>query len=147
MRVMKFSKITNKNTSKFTCYFSRNFATYNSKVVVIGAGTAGLAVSSQLVEQNVVNSNEIAVFDPTAIHYYQPGYTKLGGGILNDLKEIEYNVKDLTKNYNFQNVGVKSINPETNSITTENNDVWNYEQLVIAAGLNVKLDSIPGKFK
>lgn len=145
MRVMKITQIKNQQMFKFISYNFRNFATYNTKIAIIGAGTGGLAVSSQLVSQSVVNSKEIALFDPASIHYYQPGYTKLGGGIINDIKEIEYNIKDVTKDYNFQNVGVKSINPEQSNIVTENGDVWNYEQLVIASGLQVKLDSIPGK--
>lgn len=145
MRVMKITQIKNQQLFKFFSNNFRNFGTYNTKIAIIGAGTGGLAVSSQLVSQGVVNSKEIALFDPASIHYYQPGYTKLGGGIINDIKEIEYNIKDVTKDYNFQNVGVKSINPEQNNIVTENGDVWNYEQLVIASGLQVKLDSIPGK--
>jgi sulfide:quinone oxidoreductase len=144
MRVMKISQIKNQQIFKFLSHNFRNFATYNTKIAIIGAGTGGLAVSSQLVSQGVVNSKDIALFDSASIHYYQPGYTKLGGGIIDDIKEVEYNVEDLTKDYNFQNVAVKSINPEHNNIVTDNGDVWNYEQLVIASGLQVKLDSIPG---
>ena len=147
---MKFSRLF-KNTSistfkPFITKSFKNFASAHSQVIVIGAGTAGLAVSSQLVHQNVVSGKNIAIFDPSSTHYYQPGYTKLGGGILNSLKHIEYNLKEITKDYNFQNVGVKQINPEKNEIVTESNDVWTYDQLVVAPGMEVKLDSIPGKY-
>ena len=58
---------------------------------------------------------------------------------------IEYNVNDFTNSFNFQNKGINQIDPENNIVKTADNEIWTYDQLVIAAGLELKLDSIPGK--
>jgi NADH dehydrogenase FAD-containing subunit len=144
---MRLSNILFKkaNSNRFVNLSLKSFAHKHSQIIVIGAGTGGLAVSSQLTQQKIVNGKNITIFDPTNIHYYQPGYTKLGGGILDSLKDVEYRVDKLTNEYNFQNVAVKEINPEKNEITTTQDDVWSYDHLVVSPGLEVKLDSIPGK--
>lgn len=120
----------------------------HSKVVIIGAGTGGMVVSSQLKNQSVVSSKDITIFDPSRIHYYQPGFTKIGGGVIESesiiKRYVTYNMKDLTEPYNFQNVGIKLIDPNNNTLIDENCDKWTYDNLVIACGIELKMDSIPG---
>lgn len=140
---MKAFKIAERNLRNKK-YFST--VTKHSQVIVIGAGTGGLAVSSQLKRQCIVAGENITIFDPAKIHYYQPGFTKIGGGIINNMHKIEYDTSSLTEGFNFQNVGIKSIDPDNNSVETEGNEKWTYDHLIIAAGLEVKLDSIPGKY-
>jgi sulfide:quinone oxidoreductase len=140
---MRSLKFLNKN--KFS-NLKKYFSTINhSQIIVIGAGTGGLAVSAQLCRESKVDGKNITIFDPSSKHYYQPGYTKLAGGILNSTKMIEYNVNDFTNSFNFQNKGINQIDPENNIVKTADNEIWTYDQLVIAAGLELKLDSIPGK--
>ena len=140
------NKIFHKQPRNFslTSYLVKNFSGKHSNVIIIGAGTGGLAVGNQLANQNIVDGKNITIFDKSSQHFYQPGYTKLGGGIIDNIDEIKFDVKDFVKRFNFQNNGISQINPESNSITTEENESWTYDQLIIAAGLEVKLDSIPG---
>ncbi|HIC79340.1 MAG TPA: TIGR01244 family phosphatase, partial [Kiloniellaceae bacterium] len=49
------------------------------EVVVVGAGSAGIAVASSLLAR--APELNIAVIDPADIHYYQPGWTLVGGGV------------------------------------------------------------------
>jgi sulfide:quinone oxidoreductase len=48
-------------------------------VVIVGAGAAGIAVAASLKSRKP--GLEIAIIDPADIHYYQPGWTMVGGGI------------------------------------------------------------------
>ncbi len=48
-------------------------------VVIIGAGAAGIAVASSLLARKP--GLDIAIIDPADIHYYQPGWTLVGGGV------------------------------------------------------------------
>ena len=116
----------------------------HSRVIVVGAGTGGMAVSSQLRNQGIIQAEDITIFDPAPIHYYQPGFTKIGGGIINDVRKIMYNMEKITEGFNFQNTGISKIDPDKNRVETEKGELWTYDQLVIAAGLDVKMDSIPG---
>ena len=54
-------------------------ATQHFDIVVIGAGSGGIAVSSSLLKRN--GKLRIALVDPATKHYYQPGWTMVGGGV------------------------------------------------------------------
>ncbi|NNF70798.1 MAG: TIGR01244 family phosphatase, partial [Rhodobacteraceae bacterium] len=48
-------------------------------VVIVGAGAAGISVAASLKQRKP--GLEVALIDPADIHYYQPGWTMVGGGI------------------------------------------------------------------
>jgi len=129
-------------------YFSSKM-TKHSKLIVIGAGTGGLSVANQLNNQKIINARDITIFDPANNHFYQPGFTKIAGGVIESEylinNWVRYDMKELTSKFNFHNEAVKSVDPEKNSIQTENGDTWTYEHLVISSGLKLNKDSIPGK--
>lgn len=142
-------------TSKLCLFPGRRFfstlnsnITKHSKLIVIGAGTGGLSVAGQLKNQKIFNQSDITIFDPAKEHYYQPGFTKIAGGVIESNYVInnwvKYQINDVTSKYNFKNEAVATIDPETNSIKTESGESWTYDHLVIASGLRLKKDSIPG---
>ena len=57
----------------------RFFSTH-SKILIIGGGTGGLSVSAQLLRHGVP-SNNIRIIEPSDTHYYQPGWTMVGGDL------------------------------------------------------------------
>lgn len=125
-------------------YFSQH-----SKVIIIGAGTGGISTANQLTQEKNFKKSDITIFDPSSIHYYQPGFTKIAGipGMEKKLKfNIKYDMKKITENFNFKNWAVKEFDPENNAIVDEKGEKWTYDNLIVAAGLKVDLDSIPGMF-
>jgi sulfide:quinone oxidoreductase len=46
------------------------------EVVVVGGGSAGLAVAAQLLNQK--HAPEVAIIEPSEKHYYQPIWTLVG---------------------------------------------------------------------
>lgn len=48
-------------------------------VVIVGAGAAGISVAASLLSRQ--SDLDIAIIDPADTHYYQPGWTMVGGGI------------------------------------------------------------------
>ena len=55
------------------------FSTVHTKFCIIGGGTAGLNVSAHLT--HYFKPTDIRIFDKSANHYYQPGFTVVGGGL------------------------------------------------------------------
>ena len=55
------------------------FATH-TKICIIGGGTGGLNLSTHLMRANI-NPKDIRIFEPAKKHYYQPGWTMVGGGL------------------------------------------------------------------
>jgi NADPH-dependent 2,4-dienoyl-CoA reductase/sulfur reductase-like enzyme len=49
------------------------------EIVIVGAGAAGIAVASSLLSRD--SKLDVVIIDPADTHYYQPGWTMVGGGI------------------------------------------------------------------
>lgn len=116
----------------------------NYKVVVVGGGSAGLNISHQLLRSGQFAANDIAIVDPARLHHYQPGWTLVGGG-LKTKEELQRPMSSLIDpKIRLYNESVGAFNPDNNSIRLSNSDIINYDQLVVAPGININLDSIEG---
>ncbi|EWY83444.1 hypothetical protein FOQG_11464 [Fusarium oxysporum f. sp. raphani 54005] len=119
-------------------------ASRSHKVVVVGGGSAGLAISHQLLRSGRFASEDIAVVDPAQWHHYQPGWTLVGAG-LKTKEELKMSMPELIDpKLKFYNVSVDALTPEDNSITLGTGDKVNYEHLVVAPGIKINYDSIKG---
>jgi eukaryotic sulfide quinone oxidoreductase len=114
------------------------------KTVVIGAGSAGLNVSHQLLRSGRFAQGDIAVVDPAEWHHYQPGWTLVGAG-LKTKQELRRPLKSLldTK-LKFYNHSVETLSPDENLITLGNGDKVSYDQLVVAPGICLDFEAIRG---
>ncbi|KAL4952084.1 hypothetical protein BDW69DRAFT_26815 [Aspergillus filifer] len=121
-----------------------NAAARNHKVVVIGGGTAGLAISHQLLRTGRFVKDDIAIVDPAIWHHYQPGWTLVGGGLKSREQLREPLAGLLDPKLKFYNQSVGSFSPEENFITLGNNDKVNYDHLVVAPGITLDFGSIKG---
>ena len=48
-------------------------------VVIVGGGTAGITVASQLKKKD--RNLDVAIIEPSEDHFYQPIWTLIGGGV------------------------------------------------------------------
>lgn len=111
-------------------------------VVIVGGGAGGIAVASSLKARRP--DLEIAVIDPADVHYYQPGWTMVGGGIF----EAETTAKTMAS---LIPAGVKWIKgavavfePKNNAVVLDGCRVVKYDRLIVAAGLKLDWDRIDG---
>ena len=119
-------------------------ATRNHKVVVVGGGSAGIAISHQLLQSGQFNSNDIAIVDPSEWHHYQPGWTLVGGG-LKTKEELRRPLKSLVDpKLKLYADSVATFAPENNFVTLSNGDKIGYDQLIVAPGLTVSPANIKG---
>ena len=49
-----------------------------AKIVIVGGGAAGISMASRLLRK--LQSPDITIIDPSDKHFYQPGFTLIGGG-------------------------------------------------------------------
>lgn len=114
------------------------------KVVVVGGGTAGLAISHQLLGTGNFTQDDIAVIDPAEFHHYQPGWTLVGGG-LKTKEELRRPMRSLIDpKLKFYNDSVSTFTPENNFVTLGNGDKLGYEHLVVAPGLALNWGATKG---
>lgn len=111
-------------------------------LLIVGGGAAGVSVANNMRRQNA--GIDIALIEPSEKHYYQPGFTIIGGGAYT-LKETTRNEKDLIhpsvtwiKDY------AESFQPEENTVTLRSGDKVTYDYLVVCPGLQLDWDKIKG---
>ena len=68
----------------FTILNLKTMAHY--QVLIIGGGTAGIMVASQMMKKN--KNVKIAIVEPSDKHYYQPAWTLVGAGAFDYKKTI-----------------------------------------------------------
>ena len=112
------------------------------QVVIVGGGSAGLTVAAQL--NNKPNAPQIAIIDPAEKHYYQPLWTLIGAGVF-PKEESERNQADfIPRGTTWIKEFVSGFDPENNAVTLRNGDRISYDVLIVAAGIQIDWDNIPG---
>jgi len=111
-------------------------------LLIIGGGAAGVTVANTMRRQNA--EIDIAIVEPSEVHYYQPGFTIVGGGAYT-LKETIRNEADLIhptvtwiKDY------AETFQPNDNSVSLRSGDTLSYDYLVVCPGLQLDWDKIEG---
>ena len=114
----------------------------NYDVVVVGAGSAGIAVAASLVKRSA--KIKIAIIDPASEHYYQPGWTMVGGGVFSP-ESTKRNIKDLIpKQVHWIKQAVTEFFPNSDNIKLDNGQQVFYKQLVVCPGLMLNWKAIEG---
>ncbi|WP_237173592.1 NAD(P)/FAD-dependent oxidoreductase [Paracandidimonas lactea] len=113
-----------------------------ARIVIVGAGAAGLATASQLAQR--LDGAAITLVDARKTHLYQPGFTLVGAGI----KPVSY-VATQTREYIPSGVEwvqeqAAEIDPEASKVVTENGTVIPYDYLVVATGMELDYSQIQG---
>ncbi|WP_422365876.1 TIGR01244 family sulfur transferase [Pelagibius sp.] len=111
-------------------------------IVIIGAGSAGIAVASSL--QNRAGDLEIAIIDPADIHYYQPGWTLVGAGVFEAEETVRTLSSVLPKGLHWIKAAVAAFEPERNVVLLEGCRAIQYDRLVVCPGLKLDWHKVEG---
>ena len=111
-------------------------------VVIVGAGSGGVAVSSSLLKRN--GNLRIALVDPATKHYYQPGWTMVGGGVFSAKSTERETHTLLDKRVSQIHQLVSKVEPDANSVSLQDGSVVSYHQLVMSPGLTLNWGAIEG---
>ncbi|WP_297335516.1 FAD/NAD(P)-binding oxidoreductase [Algoriphagus sp.] len=112
------------------------------QIVIIGGGTAGITVAAQLKRKN--KALKIAIIEPSEKHYYQPAWTLVGAGTF-DFNETERDEADyIPKGVEWIKDKATDIKPEKNSVHTTKSGEITYDFLVVAPGLVMAPELLPG---
>ncbi|TEA72275.1 NAD(P)/FAD-dependent oxidoreductase [Allopusillimonas ginsengisoli] len=111
-------------------------------VVIIGAGTGGIAVAASLRRANP--GLEIALIEPSDSHYYQPGWTLVGGGQYNINATRRDTASLLPPSTVLINGQATSFMPENKLVGLQDGRRIAYEVLIVAAGIQLNWNAIEG---
>lgn len=111
-------------------------------VVIIGGGAAGIAVAASLKARKP--DLDIAIIDPADIHYYQPGWTMVGGGIFDPESTAKTMGSLIPAGVRWIKAAVAAFEPDKNVVILDGCRVVKYGQLVVTSGLKLNWAGIEG---
>jgi sulfide:quinone oxidoreductase len=117
--------------------------TIHHEIVIVGGGTAGITVAAQLT-RGWWNRRQVAVVEPSDKHYYQPLWTLVGAGLARKEATERSERFVMPRRATWIQDAVARFDPEQNSLWTRDGMRITYDRLVIAAGLQINWDKIPG---
>ncbi|QFT28939.1 Beta-lactamase hydrolase-like protein [Labrenzia sp. THAF82] len=111
-------------------------------VVVVGGGAAGISVASSLLSRK--SDLDIAIIDPADVHYYQPGWTMVGGGIFQASDTARTMGSLIPKGVHWIKSAVAAFEPKDNAILLDGCRVVKYSRLVVCPGLKLDWHKVEG---
>jgi sulfide:quinone oxidoreductase len=112
------------------------------EVVIVGAGAGGIAAAASLKARKP--SLEIAIIDPSDIHYYQPGWTMVGGGIFEPEETARTMGSLIPKGVHWIKSAVAAFEPDNNAVILDGCRVVKYKRLIVCPGIKLDWNGIEG---
>ncbi len=114
----------------------------SAKIVIIGGGAGGIATASSLLNRD--SSLNITIIEPSSVHYYQPGWTMVGGGVFNKEVTCRQTSSLIPEGVTWIRSLVKEIFPDENKIQLDSGNHESYDYLIVAPGLKLCWDKVEG---
>jgi sulfide:quinone oxidoreductase len=111
-------------------------------VVIVGGGAAGIAVAASLKSRKP--GMNIAILDPADVHYYQPGWTMVGGGVFEASTTARTMASLIPKGVHWIKSAVAAFEPQNNAVILDGCRVVKYDRLIVCPGLKLDWHGIEG---
>lgn len=113
--------------------------------LILGAGTGGTIMASNLVKKLPSDEWKIILVDKDEQHYYQPGFLFIPFGYYKPEVVVKPKRKFVPSGVEFILSDIEAIDPANSKVTlTAGKRVINYDQLLIATGTDIHPEEIEG---
>ena len=112
------------------------------EVVIVGGGAAGISVAASLRARRP--GLDVAIIDPSDVHYYQPGWTMVGGGVF-DAEDTARTMGSLIpRGVHWIKAAVAAFEPQDNAVILDGCRVVQYDRLIVCPGLKLDWHAVAG---
>jgi sulfide:quinone oxidoreductase len=112
------------------------------QVLIVGGGNAGISTAAQLLRKK--KDLQIGIIEPSEYHYYQPAWTLVGAGVFDVNKTIRREASVMPQKAKWIKDAAASFLPNENKVITASGDVYTYDFLVVAPGIQLNWNAVKG---
>eukprot|EP00920_Eleutheroschizon_duboscqi_P022013 GHVT01053138.1.p1 GENE.GHVT01053138.1~~GHVT01053138.1.p1 ORF type:complete len:486 (+),score=104.05 GHVT01053138.1:193-1650(+) len=115
------------------------------RVLVVGAGAAGMAVANKLAMMRDFKSRgSVAVIEPSEHHYYPPLWTLAAAGLADVKSTVQPTAALMPSTVDWYVTEAASFDPERHVVQTKDGRAIHYDALVLATGTENNYGAIRG---
>ena len=111
------------------------------RVLVIGGGTAGITVAARL---RRAGQEDVALIEPSDLHYYQPLWTLVGAGIADARETVRPMLAVMPAGVHWIRGRAEVIDPVSRRVALADGRRIGYDFLIVAPGIQIDWNAIPG---
>jgi len=119
-------------------------SSHHSSILVVGGGSAGIAVAAQLRRNLSKEDRDITIVEPKDVHYYQPLWTLVGAGLVKKENSRRKEASFIPKGTKWVQSSIEEFRPESNQVVTKDGNIISYDYMVVAVGLELDWNKIKG---
>lgn len=113
-----------------------------ARIVIAGAGAAGLSLASRLRRQ--MPEAKVTIIDAKTDHHFQPGFTLVGAGLWSPADVTFRNADFIPKGVEWITDSVAEFDPDARALTTSGGQRVEYDFLFVATGMILDYTRIEG---
>ena len=110
------------------------------KLLVVGGGAGGLGAASKFARK--LPRGSVAIVEPHEDHYYQPGFTLVGGGLMTLEANRRKQETLIPSNAEWIKNEVVLFTPTQNAVTLNGGEDIIYEYMIVAMGAHLRFDKV-----
>ncbi len=111
-------------------------------VVIVGGGAAGSSAGASLLKRRPGLS--VAIIEPREKHYYQPGWTLVGGGCFDRAATERPMSRCIPAKAKWIKAAAAGFEPEHNAVVLEDGERVGYRALIVCPGIKLNWQGIEG---
>lgn len=112
------------------------------RILIVGGGCAGITTAATLKKHDP--SLEIAIIEPSDLHWYQPGFTLVGAGIFTRAQTERREETLIPKGVRWIKKAATEFLPDQNAVRLQDNSLQSYDFLIACPGLKLAWDKVEG---
>jgi sulfide:quinone oxidoreductase len=111
-------------------------------VVIVGGGAAGCATAASLLKRR--SDLRVAIIEPSEEHFYQPGWTLVGGGVFKQSRTRRAMARCIPSRAHWLRAAAADFEPERRQVVLHDGRRVGYRALVVCPGLSLNWGAIEG---
>lgn len=112
------------------------------QVLIVGGGCAGITVAATLRRHD--KSLDIAIVEPSELHWYQPAFTLVGAGVYSRAATERFEKDVIPKGVTWIKEAAAEFLPDSNAVRLADGSTVGYDFLVACPGLKLDWKKVAG---